>query len=209
MRHFDDGNVTPEFTRLLVEIAEGYPTTGNLSEGTIRIYAWALSDYTVDQVRVAMLTLFKTGSGFFPSTVEILRQLGASTGDDAGLLAWAQFRQAAADVGAYASLEVEDAAAAQALVDVFGSWHAYCAHEEGPAMTQRRAEFLAAYRAARSRHVNAEGGKVPRLFGILESGGGYTPTPRSIVGRITAGGAIEKRRDTSRALTQGDLEIEP
>lgn len=210
MRHFVDGNVTPEFTRLLIEIAEGYPTTGNLSEGTIRIYAWALADYSVEQIRVALLSLFKVGSGFFPSTVEILRQLGASTGDDAGLLAWAQFRQAAADVGAYASLEVEDVAAAQALVDVFGSWHAYCEHEDGPAMTQRRAEFLAAYRAARAKHVHAEGGKVPRLFGLLESGGNYTPTPRSIVGRITAGGTVEKRHDAPRALPQGsDLEIEP
>jgi hypothetical protein len=206
--HVIDGNVTPEFTKLLVQIAEGYPTTGNLSEGTIRIYAWALGDYTVEQVRDACLRLFKDGSGFFPSTVEILRALGATSVDDAGLLAWAQFRQAAADVGTYASLEVEDAAAAQALRDVFGSWHAYCEHEEGPAFTQKRAEFLAAYRAARARLVHG-GGKVPRLFGLLESGGGYVPTPRSIVGRITASGAVEKRRDASRALPSGDLEIEP
>lgn len=207
--HVVDGATTPEFTRMLVEVAEGYTTTGNLSAGTIRIYAWALSDYSVDQIRSACMRLFKEGSGFFPSTVEILRALGATSVDDAALLAWAQFRQAAAEVGAYASLEVEDAAAAQALVDVFGSWHAYCEHEEGPALTQRRAEFLAAYRAARARLVHGSG-KVPRLFGLLESGGGYVPTPKSIVGRITASGAVEKRADTSRALTEGtNLEIEP
>jgi hypothetical protein len=208
--HVVDGNVTPEFTKLLVQIAEGYPTTGNLTEGTIRIYAWALGDYTVEQVRDACLRLFRDGSGFFPSTVEILRALGATSVDDAGLLAWAQFRQAAAEVGAYASLEVEDPAAAQALVDVFGSWHAYCEHEEGPALTQRRKEFIAAYRVARARLVHS-GGKVPRLFGLLESGGGYVPTTRSIVGRITAAGTIEKRKDTTRALPAAgdDLEIEP
>lgn len=204
--HVIDGDVTPEFTRLLVQIAEGYPTTGHLSEGTIRIYAWALGDYTVDQVRDACLRLFRTGSGFFPSTVEILRQLGSTSNDDAGLLAWARFRQAAADIGAYASLEVEDAAAAEALTQVFGSWHAYCEEAEGPALAEKRKEFLAAYRVARALDGTP---RVRRLFGLLESGGRYAPTPRSIVGRITASGAIERRPDVTRSLAQGDLEIEP
>jgi hypothetical protein len=207
--HIVDGNVTPEFTRLLVQIAEGYVTTGNLSEGTIRLYAWALSDYTVEEVRVACLQLFKDGSGFFPSTVEILRRLGATSVDDAGVIAWTQFRQAAIEVGAYASLEVEDAAAAQALVDVFGSWHAYCEHEEGPSLTQKRAEFLVSYRAARARLAHGAGGKVPRLFGLLESGAGYVPTSKSIIGRLTAGGGVEKRADTSRALPAMPEDIEP
>lgn len=206
--HVIDGNVTPEFTRLIVAIAEGYPTTGNLSEGTIRIYAWALGDYTVEQIRGAFLRLFKEGSGFFPSTVEILKQLGATSSDDAALLAWAQFRQAAADVGGYASLEVEDAAAAQALLDVFGSWHAYCEEEEGPAMAMKRKEFLAAYR--RRLHSPDVPGKALRLFGRLESGGGYVPTSHSIVGRITASGAIEKRPDAARSLPRAsDLDVEP
>lgn len=207
--HVIDGDVTPEFTQLLVQIAEGYPTSGNLSEGTIRIYAWALGDYSVDEIRAACLRLFRAGSGFFPSTVEILRALGASTGDDAGLIAWAQFRQAASDVGAYASIEVEDVAAADALVAVFGSWHAYCEQEDGPSMTQRRAEFLAAYKVSRLKQFDVrERVTARRLFGLLEAGGGYVPTPKSIVGRLTMEGAVEKRRDAGRSLPAAD-EIEP
>lgn len=205
MKHVVNGAVTPEFARLLVQIAEGYPSSGNLSEATIRIYAWALGDYSVDEISVAFMRLFREGTGFFPSTVEILRALGAVTGDDAANLAWAQFRQAAFDVGAYVSLEVEDAAAAQALLDVFGSWHAYCAESEGPALATKRKEFIAAYRAAkfRPRAVHA-----PRLFGLLESGGGYTPTGKTVVGRMLADGSVTVAPDATRALGTG-LDIEP
>lgn len=205
--HVVDGHVTPEFTKLLVQIAEGYPTTGNLSEGAIRIYAWALSDYTVAEVREACVALFKDGSGFFPSTVEILRRLGSVPADDAGLLAWASFRAAAADVGAYASLEVEDLAAGHALLDVFGSWHAYCGEEEGQSLLAKRKEFLAAYRAERHR-ASQEPAKPMRLPGLLESGANYVATSRTIVGRISARGDVAVDYDRPLALDAGS-EIEP
>jgi hypothetical protein len=187
--HVADGAVTATFAKFMVQLAAHYPTTGKLSEATIRTYALALDGHTVDEIRSAVGRALGDGtlSNFFPSLPERMRLLRPST-DDAALIAWALFRRAAEDVGSYASLEVEDAAAGEALRLVFGSWPAYCAQEEGPALGARRQEFLAAYREAKRRLPPAP---LPlRLQGLCESTGEYRGGPATVVGRLTAAGAV-------------------
>ena len=141
-----DGHVIPVFAELMVRLAIAYPTTGRLSEMTIRTYARALGDVPWPALTEAGARAIRE-SRFFPSVAELRGYVEASV-DDAGLLAWAWLGEQAERIGAYASLSVADPCAAAALEAVFGSWPAYCA-TEGPALGARRAEFLAAYRQAR------------------------------------------------------------
>lgn len=162
------------FAALMVTLAESWGA--KLTEARIRLYAAALADVPEPQLRLAAERAVRE-SAFFP-TVAYLRQCVGLSPEDAGVLAWASLRAAAAAHGAYASLTVADGAAAEALEVACGSWPAFCALEEGPALHTRRAEFLAAYRALR--------GRVParRLAGLCETTGHYSP--RSIEGVIGA-----------------------
>ncbi len=191
-----DGAVTADFVRVMLQVAAAYPTTGKLSEPTIRTYAVGLGGYTAQQVMAAWGKAFRDGAlnSFFPSLPDMLRLLEPSA-DDAALVAWATFRRAAEDVGAYASLEVEDAAAAEALELVFGGWPGYCGIEEGPALGARRQEFLAAYRDARRRR--APGTQPCRLAGLCEATGRYRGGPGVVVGRLTAAGHVQTLPDTA------------
>ena len=192
-----DGHVTPIFAAMLVRLAANYPTTGKLSEATIRSYAATLGDVPVrDLIDACARHLQHPASAdeakFFPSAPTIAAW-AAATADDAAVLAWATFRRAAEDVGAYASIEVEDACAAHALVSVFGSWAAFCAAEAGPAEYARRQEFAAAYREACRRARMAVG--ATRLPGLCEGLGRYLGGPAAVVGRLTAGGRVRLEPD--------------
>lgn len=164
------GNVTPEFAELLVRLAAVYPTTGKLSEATIRVYARVLGDVPLDTLRQACARAARE-CRIFPVPAELLRFIGV-TAEDQALLAWAALRQAAADVGGWVSLEVEDARTAAALQASCGGWPQYCALEEGPEMATRRQEFLAAWRAAHAKGLRAVPGSPVRLAGTLEARGG-------------------------------------
>jgi hypothetical protein len=201
-----DGSVTPEFAELLVKLAAGWPYF-KLTELTIRVYARVLDDMPLADVRRACGRALSTGGEFFPAAPQLRRALEASP-DDAALLAWTTLTQAASGAGAYMSITVEDAAAADALVQVFGSWPAFCAAEDGPALAMRRQEFLAAYRDATRRL--APGGPWRPLAGLCELAGPNVPgaTWRALVGR--QGLQLQRMKEVAgatsaeaRALPQG------
>lgn len=192
--HVVDGAVTPAFAKMMVQLASAYPTTGKLTEATIRTYAAALGDHTVEEIRAAVGRSLRDGSlsNFFPSLPELLGLLTPSSAD-AALLAWASLRRAAEDIGAYSSVEFEDAATAEAVQLVFGGWPAYCELEDGPALGARRSEFLAAYRDARRRLPPAA--PPCRLAGLCEATGKYNGGPGVVIGRLTATGQVQTLPD--------------
>ena len=103
--------------------------------------------------------------------------------------------------GAYQSIELEDGAAAEALLAVFGSWPSFCEMEEGPALALKRQEFMAAYRQAVRRKTEAR-----RLPGICESDGTYPGAELALrvwKGRIGRDGRVMVARDAGR-LAGGD-----
>ena len=187
------GNVRPWFAKLMVETAESYGT--KLTEGRIRAYAIDMGDLPAEELAAAFATCRREGSGFFPSVAEVRRQCVA-TPDDRALLAWTAMEQAASKVGAYQSVEFADPVAAQALLQVFGSWPNWCQQEIGPELHTKRLQFMAAYREIR-RH-GAAGAQPVRLSGELEGAGNYKQLPGLAAGRITAGGQVEQ-------VTEGDM----
>jgi hypothetical protein len=182
----DDVVVDERFAALMVALAEAFG--GRLTEQRIRLYAQALGDLPLAQVELAVQRGIRE-SRYFPSVAE-LRAFVQPTGDEAALLAWSGFQRAAADVGAWASLVVEDPCAAEALEAVFGSWPEYCSLE-GPAVGARRQEFVAAYRASQRKVRPAAS---VTLTGWCEAGW---------VGHLTTGGEV--RRLPSVAMVRGLL----
>lgn len=179
-----DGGVTPEFGEFMVALATAWSI--KLDEARIRIYAHALSDTPLNDLRRAATQAVRE-CRYFPTVAE-LRAFIAPSRDDAALIAWTALGKAAASAGAYASVAIDDGAAAEALEAVFGSWAAFCEMEDGPALGAKRNEFLAAYRAARLRP------QVPRrLAGLLPP-----PPPEAAtatwIARIS-GGTVEVVRD--------------
>jgi hypothetical protein len=189
MRNFETstGHVTDEFAKMMVALAAGYATmSGKLSEATIRVYARGLGDLTYEQVQSAMGALLRE-STFWPSIADI-RRVAVGSVDDAGVLAWAALRRAAGEVGSWASLTVEDGTVVQALDAVGLSWPEFCALVDGPAMHTRRQEFLAAYRAARSKPSGAL-----RLRGACEMSGPLV-FARSVTYLLKASGDVSLDR---------------
>ena len=118
--------------------------------------------------------------------------------------------EAAKDIGAYRSLEVEDACTAEALVRAIGSWGEFCRLTEGPALALARTSFLACYRNARRRL----GPSLPsvRIAGLLEADGNVSRESFAWFGRLTAAGRVEQVREQAmlpagapvNQLTDGD-----
>lgn len=191
------GNVVAWFATAIFETAEAFGT--KLTEARVRVYAADLDDLPQEQVVQALRTCRREGSGFFPSVAEVRRQCVA-TPDDRALLAWNAMEQAASKVGAYQSVEFGDPVAAMALLQVFGSWPAWCEMEQGPELALKRQQFMALYRDIR-RHGTA--GTAPiRLHGQLEGAGNYKQLPGLAAGRITAGGAVEQVTEGAMAQRQ-------
>ena len=199
MAYYVDGGVVPEFARTIVEFAEAWGA--RLTEQRIRVYAQALGHVEWD----ALLRAFSACVAecrTFPTVAEILRHAQPSS-DDAALLAWTGLCRAVSRVGSWTSVDVADGAAAQALVDVFGSWAAFCAVEEGPELALKRQQFLAAYRQAR------RGSPPPRrLDGLCAASG----PSGGILGRIdgatvtTSDRALESGRERPRLSEGTDAE---
>lgn len=187
--HLRDDKVTPEFGALLLRLAGAYPHV-KLTRDLTRAYAWALGDIPLSDLQSAFGRAVRE-SKMFPSVAEI-RGFVKPTTDDAGILAWAAFGRAATVAGSWVSLDVDDGAAAQALVDTFGSWPEYCAVGEGPQLALKRQEFLAAYRQARRQ------APPPRhLPGQCEAQG-TLPDPATATSawhcRLLAGGEVQWER---------------
>lgn len=193
-----DGAVSQQFAKMMVTLAEVLGVT--LTEARIRIYAKLLADVPDAQMRAAFGRAANTcRGGCFPSPGELRAFIGPVEGD-AALLAWAALGRAVEDVGAYMSLEIEDGAAAEALVAVFGSWPAFCEEDEGPGLALKRQEFMAAYRQAARRRTEAR-----RLPGICEAGGSYPDGGDAKplwFGQIAASGQVKLAREQAR-LTGG------
>lgn len=194
------GDVTPAFAELMVRLAAAYPAA-RLTDAGIRVYARALGDLSLEQVRAAFGRAVKE-SAYFPTVAEIRRGL-APTAEDAGLLAWAAFERAAEDVGAYASVEVEDVAAARALTVVFGGWPQYCEQcgvTHAGEWAARRQAFLVAYRDAR-RAVTYTAHPPRSLPGLCAAAGDERPAA-AWTAVIGAHGEVVPRR-LPQGLPQG------
>ncbi len=176
------------FCKLMLWAAEAFPNA-QPREGTFRIYYAVLGDLSPEQVRAAFLHAIKdSGTDFFPSAPKV-RSYAVPSADDAGLLAWTALGQAAGTVGAYQSLDCDDAAVVVAVRAVFGSWPEFCSQAvDVPtgAWLAKRGEFIAAYRDARR---NAPTGQPSRLDGLLESHLGE----HVWVGKLLPGGPVSQR----------------
>jgi hypothetical protein len=192
-----NGHVTDEFAKLMVQLASAYAAmSGKLSEPMIRVYAVGLGDLSIDQLKAAMGIVLRE-SVFWPSVADI-RKAALGSADDAGVLAWMALRRAAAEVGSWASLTVEDGAAAHALDATFASWPEFCRLEEGPEMHTRRQEFLAAYRAARGRTRGT------KLLGLCELLGPVSQESTRYLLRASGEVAVDRRASSAdRRLTDG------
>lgn len=185
-----DGGVEPAFSGLLARLAMAYGTS--LSEQRIRIYADVLGDVPFRELAEAIGRAANTFR-YFPSIAEIRQALRPAT-DEAALVAWAGLQRAAAEVGAYATLDVEDGAAAYALAHVFGTWPEFCACPDGPSLAARRHEFVAAYKSA-----SARGTASRRLVGLCAPGAPEDERVRVTWGaRLLADGAIVPERERPR-----------
>lgn len=135
--------VSEDFAKAMVYLAEAYGVS--LSEQRIVIYADALSDLSMDQVKTAMRRAVRECK-FFPA-VSDLRALVIGAPSDEGMIQWTGLCRAAERFGAYQHLIVHDHATSEALKCVFGNWGSFCEQcVEGPALAIKRQEFLAAYR---------------------------------------------------------------
>lgn len=138
-------HVTPEFADLMANLAEAWG--GRITAERIKQYAAHLDGISMAQLQAACSRAVRECK-FFPSVAELRAMCGPSA-DDAGMLAWTALNRAAADVGGYATLTIEDGHAAEALRMVFGTWGAFCGQAGADGgWGQKRQEFLVAYREA-------------------------------------------------------------
>lgn len=206
-----DGHATEEFSKVMMRLANALGA--KIEPMRIVSYARLLSDVPLDELMHACGRVAREArGGFFPSAGEIRAQVRAPM-DEAALLAWAALDRAATEVGAYASVELQDPCAADALVSVFGSWPGYCDVEQGPALALKRQEFLAAYKQACRQRRGA---------GPVRLAGRCGPAPAGLESHTwvamigPAGVRVERDRpqleagDASRpaALPQGTTETE-
>lgn len=147
MRHTKaDGTVDETFAKMMFALAQALGA--ELTVHRIKLYARLLDDIELpDLQRAFAMTAATAKAGFLPSPGDIRKHVRPAA-EDAALVAWTSLQNAAAHVGAWADLRVDDACAAEALLLVFGSWADFCRLEDGPALTLKRQEFMAAYRAA-------------------------------------------------------------
>jgi hypothetical protein len=178
----DGKYATDEFGALLGGLAE---TVGQRYSSTRIIqYAKLLDDLSIEEVATACRRAASEGNGYLPSPGDLRRYVRPSA-DEAALVAWSGLTNAAASVGAYAPLAVEDRAAAQALRTVFGGWPEFCSECDGSyAWTQKRIEFVTAYKMAV--RLASPAATPPILAGLTD-----TPTDGSIA-RLTAFGEVSR-----------------
>lgn len=175
----------PDFLRRLMALAEVFDV--KLSPARSALYFEALRDLPMASAMQALNAAVK-GCKFFPRPVE-LREFAQGNSDDAAEAAWLAFQSAMRRLGAMASVSVRDAALAETVLAMFGSWPEACAAELSPEMwAAKRKEFGRTYRVMRGRML--DGGRY--LMGTAERHNGqrgdwlrYTP-----VGRIDRDGTV-------------------
>ena len=181
-----------DFRLRLVTLGEVFDK--KLSPQMVALYFGALRDLPLEAVIGAMNTLVTTAK-FFPKPVEI-RTLVLGDSETHEESAWITFRSAMGRIGAYSSVSIEDAALAESVIALFGSWPAACTAELSSEMwASKRKEFSRVYRVFLGRKVDG-----PRyLPGTCEltNGGrqdcqGYVP-----VGTIGVGGEVRRLSGTA------------
>jgi hypothetical protein len=190
-RYYVDGAVTPEFAVAFERLASAWDAAP--SQERVRAYAKALNDVPRERLLAAFAACMKEYR-MFPSIADVLRHVTPGA-DDEALLAWTGLCRAVERAGAWASVVVEDGAAAQALLDVFGSWPSFCGIDDGPELALKRQQFLAAYRQAR----RAVGRAPRRLEGRCEAASGNAGelAPATCVWRV-AGAGVGPARDRAQ-----------
>lgn len=195
--HIHDGAVNVDFAEVLHRLSAAYG--GNrLTEDRVRIYAAALGDVSITEVRRACSRAIRECK-FMPSVAD-LRMYVSTPMDDAALIAWTALCQAVESAGPWVSIVVEDACAAGALASVFGGWPQFTSQaDDGPALTLRRAEFMAMYRTLR--RLQRAKLAPARLIGLCEAQSPeMTDAQRqaTLCWRITDAGALEQQHDSPR-----------
>lgn len=193
MSYYSKGAAEPFFSEACFRLAEALGA--KVTEEQIRLHARLLSDVPWEELRVAFAAAANTlDRGFYPTPGQ-LRSFLAPNPDDAALLAWAALTRAAEAAGSWSDVVLEDKAAADAVMLVFGSWPAFCQMDEGPAMHARRQEFLAAYRNASRGRKGAQ--PAVRLRGLCEPGEAAGATWTAL---LTAGGEVRRVRESDLQL---------
>ena len=146
MTYYVDGAATPEFADACAKLAEVLGT--KVTEEQIRLHAQLFSGVSWDDLmRGFGRAARELDRGFYPPPGAILRFVRA-TEDDAALLAWTALGQGVSAFGAWQDVVIDDPFAAHAILVVFGSWAGFCQTDDGPGLTLKRQEFMAAYRQA-------------------------------------------------------------
>lgn len=170
-----------DFTQRLAALAEVFDV--KLSAARIALYFETLREFALADVVRALNHAAKTNK-FFPRPAE-LRDTIVGDSEDAVEMAWVGFRQAIRRLGYMTSVVVQDAALAESILALFGSWDAACAADLSPEMwASRRKEFGRVYRAMLQRRL--EGARY--LIGMSERHNGGRPewaaySPVGVIGR--------------------------
>lgn len=150
-----------EFARRLTALGEVFDV--KLSPARQALYFEALRDLPFAAVAGAMNQAVK-GCKFFPRPVE-LREFAVGDSEDATEQAWLAFKSAVGRIGYMSSVAIHDAALAETITAMFGTWSAACASDFSPEMwSSKRKEFGRIYRVMRGRRL--EGGRY--LLGTAE-----------------------------------------
>ncbi len=163
--YYRDGATEPVFAKACLTLAEAIGA--KITEEQIRLHAQLMEGVPFEQLQHAFRrAALELPRGFYPTPGQLLAY-ARPTADDSALLAWAVLNQTASAAGAWTDVELEDPAAAEAVLVAFGSWPAFCQTEEGPALALKRQEFLAAYRNALRTPKPSQG--VTLLRGLCET----------------------------------------
>lgn len=153
----DDG---PQFFSRLLALGELFRT--ELSPALQTIYFSALESLSLEDVLSACNQAAQY-CRFMPKPVELREFILGST-DDGIEKAWLEYKRLARQIGGYQSPTM-DAALAETLVAVFGSWEGACWSDFTPEMwTAKRREFGRTYGVYRNRVA----GEQRRLTGAFE-----------------------------------------
>lgn len=121
-----------------------------LSQTKLMFYFDGLCDLAVDDVQRALTTCIKT-CRFMPLVADIRQALGEDAENDSEK-AWLAYKHLAHQQGGYASPCITDAALAETLMEIFGSWETACWTDLSPEMwAAKRKEFGRVYRLMRTR----------------------------------------------------------
>ena len=152
-----------EFTKIMFVLAETFKEP--MSDLRLEGYWLGLSDLPLDNIRDAAAQAVRACK-FFPRPSE-LREIADGSREDDTEKAWQLYKAEARRIGGYGSPTL-DAALAETLVLVFGSWQAACWTDFSPEMwASKRKEFGRSYRILRQRGLKGP----TQLAGFFEREG--------------------------------------